>query len=231
MTVLVVAASKYGATQEIAEAIGRVLSERGLETDVRRIGDVVDLTAYAAVVLGSAVYAGHWLEPARRFVEEHGDELVDRPNWLFSSEPIGDPPRPSEHEAVQIESIMAATRAKEHRVFAGKLDRNRLSFRERALVFAFRAAEGDFRDWDAIAAWASEIADVLQPTGAPKPSAFEQSLCKRVANELCPAREAELLHDVCSVRLGCAHRDVEHRRDLLVRVAERKEAQHFALAV
>ena len=33
------------------------------------------------------------------------------------------------------------------------------------------------------------------------------------------------------VRLGGAHRDVEHLRDLLVRVAEGEQAQHLALAV
>jgi len=49
-------------------------------------------------------------------------------------------------------------------VFAAKLDKSKLSFPERALVFAFRAADGDFRDWDAIAAWAGEIADALRAT-------------------------------------------------------------------
>jgi menaquinone-dependent protoporphyrinogen IX oxidase len=39
---------RLGATQEIAEAIGRGLSERGLETDVRRIGDVDDDVSTAA---------------------------------------------------------------------------------------------------------------------------------------------------------------------------------------
>lgn len=65
---------------------------------------------------------------------------------------------------MQIESIVAATRAREHRVFAAKLDKSKLSFPERALVFAFRVADGDFRDWDAIAAWAGEIADALRAT-------------------------------------------------------------------
>jgi hypothetical protein len=37
--------------------------------------------SYDAVVLGSAVYAGRWLEPARRIVEEHGDELIALPTW------------------------------------------------------------------------------------------------------------------------------------------------------
>ncbi len=96
MTVLVAAASKYGATQEIAEAIGRVLAECGVGAEVMRVEDVGDVTGYEAVVLGSAVYMGSWLEPARRFVEEHGDELAALPTWLFSSGPTGDPPRPSE---------------------------------------------------------------------------------------------------------------------------------------
>lgn len=51
--------------------------------------------------------------------------------------------------------------AKEHRVFAGKLHKSRLSFPERVVVLAFRATDGDFRNWDAIATWALEIADAL----------------------------------------------------------------------
>jgi menaquinone-dependent protoporphyrinogen oxidase len=162
MTVLVAAASKHGATQEIAEAIGRALTERGVATEVKRIDDVADLAPYEAVVLGSAVYTGQWLEPARWFVDEHHDELAARPTWLFTSGPIGDPPKPAEDEAVRIGPIVEATRAREHRLFAGKLDRSKLGFGERAMVRAFRAQEGDFRDWDEIAAWAAGIAQALQ---------------------------------------------------------------------
>ena len=159
---LVAAASKHGATQEIAEAIGRVLAERGVGADVMRVEDVTDATGYEAVVLGSAVYMGNWLEPARRFVEEHGDELAARPIWLFSSGPTGEPPRPAEDQAVQIDPITAKTHAREHRLFDGKLDKSQLSFAERAVVLAVRGAEGDFRDWDEVAAWATGIAAALQ---------------------------------------------------------------------
>src|SRR5262249_52090990 len=61
-------------------------------------------------------------------------------------------------------------------------------------------------------------------------SAFEQALPDRVAHELRPAREMELLHDVRAVRLRGAHRDVQLLRDLLVRVSEREQTQHLALA-
>ncbi len=66
MRVLVVAASKYGATDEIADAIGRGLTDRGLMTTVKKPGEVDSIDAYGAVVLGSAVYAGHWMSPAKR---------------------------------------------------------------------------------------------------------------------------------------------------------------------
>jgi menaquinone-dependent protoporphyrinogen oxidase len=129
--------------------------------DVDAVGEVSDLAQYDAVILGSAVYMGNWLEGARRFVTEHAGELAARPTWLFSSGPTGDPPRPAPERAVSIDAITASITPKDHRLFPGKLDRHQLSFPERAVVLAVRAAEGDYRDWDEIADWAAEIAAVL----------------------------------------------------------------------
>lgn len=161
MKVLVAAASRYGATQRIAETIGRVLTDHGLDVKVARAEGFDDVTLYDAVVLGSAVYMGSWLPAARRFVEEYGEELARRPTWLFSSGPLGSPLRPQEDEAVHIAPIWAKTSAIEHRLFGGKLDKRELSFSERAVMHAVRAPEGDFRDWDDISAWAASIAETL----------------------------------------------------------------------
>jgi hypothetical protein len=93
MTVLVTAASKHGATREIAEAIARVLDENRVPAELVGIDEVRDLARYKAVVLG--VYMGRWLREARSFVDAHADELTRLPTWLFSSGPIvGDPPTP-----------------------------------------------------------------------------------------------------------------------------------------
>ena len=94
MRVLVTAATKHGATGEIAQAIGEVLAEHGLDTTVLAPEQVDTVNDYDAVVLGSAVYAGHWLKPARELVDRTGDVLAARPVWLFSSGPVGDPPSP-----------------------------------------------------------------------------------------------------------------------------------------
>jgi menaquinone-dependent protoporphyrinogen oxidase len=161
MRVLVAVASRHGSTYEIAELIGRTLGERGLDVVVAPVEEIDDVGQYSAVVLGSAVYVGKWLEPARRFVDAHAVELAARPTWLFSSGPIGAPPKPEGEKAVEVGTILASTGAREHRIFAGKLDRSRLGLGERMVVRAVRAEEGDFRELDEVAAWASTIAREL----------------------------------------------------------------------
>jgi menaquinone-dependent protoporphyrinogen oxidase len=166
MRVLVTAATKYGATTEIAQAIAETLGEHGLEPTILPPEQVTGVDGYDAVVVGSAVYAGHWLKPARELVERHAGALAGRPVWLFSSGPVGDPPKPEE-DPVDVAEILTATGAREHRVFAGKLVRKQLSFPERALVSALRVPEGDFRDWIEIRQWAAGIADTLGAGSSP----------------------------------------------------------------
>ena len=81
--------------------------------------------------------------------------------WLFSSGPIGDPPKPDD-DAVDVADLVDAVSAWDHRTFAGRLERARLGFGERAIVAALRAPDGDFRDWDVIAGWAAGIAEALE---------------------------------------------------------------------
>ncbi len=78
MRVLVAAATKYGATAEIAQAIAETLGEHGLEAAVLPPEQVEGVEGYDAVVVGSAVYAGHWLKPARELVERHAGALAGR---------------------------------------------------------------------------------------------------------------------------------------------------------
>jgi len=164
MKVLVAVASEHGATIEIASAIGEVLAGRGLETTVMAADDVGPLDGYQAMVLGSAVYMGSWMKPARELAERLQTAGNGRPVWLFSSGPVGDPPLPAEHP-VDVTHIQELTHARDHRVFSGKLVRKELRLRERALVTAMRVQEGDFRDWDDIRSWASSIADYLGAAG------------------------------------------------------------------
>ncbi len=83
LSVLVSAESKYGATAEIAQAIGDVLAGHGFRATVLPPGNVSTVDGYDAVILGSAVDMGHWLAPAKEFVTRFRDALAARPVWLF----------------------------------------------------------------------------------------------------------------------------------------------------
>lgn len=121
MKVLVTAASKHGATNEIAERIGAMLAAHGVEVDVKKLQEVSGLAGYEAVVLGSGIYLGKWLKEARRFVEVHAAELAQRPTWLFASGSImGDPPvgdDPNAMGAGLVERLVETTHARELKLF------------------------------------------------------------------------------------------------------------------
>jgi menaquinone-dependent protoporphyrinogen oxidase len=161
---LVATASKHGSTHEIgvhiATAISRVAPTIETDTiDLHAINEGTQELAlgdFDAFVIGSPVYYGHWLDDARRFVDRHAALLSRVPVWLFSAGPLGNPPRPAENTIDASEEV-ERTKAREHVVFSGVLDRQRLGFGERAVVLALHAAEGDFRDWAQIDEWARKI--------------------------------------------------------------------------
>lgn len=157
MRVLVSAASKYGSTQEIAEVIGLTLERSQIDVDVIPPDKVDRVDGYDAYVFGSAVYAGHWLQSARTLVKAYAGQLEGKPVWLFSSGPLGHPPRP-EGDPADIADITDIIPIRRHMVFAGRLDKSRLSFMERAMVMALHAPEGDHRNWSEIRRFAKEIA-------------------------------------------------------------------------
>jgi menaquinone-dependent protoporphyrinogen oxidase len=164
--VLVTYATKHGATAEIAEKVGGLLRDSGLPVEVLPVERVGDLGPYGAVVLGSGVYMGQWRKEAAAFLEAQEKALTERPVWIFSSGPTG-PGDPVEQlkgwrlpEALR--PIADRIRPRDLAVFGGALDTAKLSFFEKLILKMVKAPVGDFRDWDAIAAWAQGIAAGLK---------------------------------------------------------------------
>ncbi len=165
MKVLVTSASRHGTATEIADHIGVVLSEAELEVEVMEPDAVTSLDGYDAVVIGSGVYAGRWLGPAKAFVSRHEAALRQRRVFLFSCGPLGEPLKP-DGDPDDVAALMLATEAVEHRVFPGRLDKADLKLPEKLVVAAVRAPYGDFRVWGDIDDWAREIAGAIQPQPA-----------------------------------------------------------------
>ena len=166
--VLVSAASKHGATAEMAGWIGEALADNGVEAVVRPPREVSSLDGFDAVVLGSGVYMGKWLDDANALVDRFAEELRARPVWLFSSGPAGDPARP-EADPVDAGQIVTATGARDHRIFPGRLERRHLGFAEWAIVSALRVPDGDYRPRIEVDVWAGEIARALESAPSSPP--------------------------------------------------------------
>ena len=161
MKVLVSVASKHGATLEIGQVIEASIRSSGLDVELKRVEEVSTLSPYHAFVIGSGVYAGHWMRPAREFVEVHEGELKEKPVWLFSSGPVGDPPKPLENPA-EVAGVVKRLGSRGHRLFPGRIEGSDLGISEKALVALVRAPDGDFRPWSEIADWSESIAAQLQ---------------------------------------------------------------------
>jgi menaquinone-dependent protoporphyrinogen oxidase len=168
--VLVAYATKYGATEGIALKIGQVLREAGFETDVARAERVGDLAPYGAVILGSAVYIGRWRKEATKFLQSHKAELAGRPVWIFSSGPTGegDPETLTQGWRLpgSLQPIVDRIGPRDVALFGGAADPSRLNFIERWMLKNVQTPTGDFRDWEAITAWAEGIASELSGEGA-----------------------------------------------------------------
>jgi menaquinone-dependent protoporphyrinogen oxidase len=160
--VVIVVASRHGATLGIAGALSQRLVENDLRVTVTNPADCPDLADADVLVIGSAVYVGKWLKPALKFIEGHQAELRSRPVWLFSSGPLDDEEGSSDGmDEDYIAHLTEHAHARAHHVFSGRLDRASLGPMETFVAYAAHAPSGDFRDWDDVAGWADEVAEAI----------------------------------------------------------------------
>ena len=163
-TALVGYATRYGSTQEVAEAVAAALRERGLETDVRPLKDVRSLEGYGAVVVGSALYMYRWHRDTRRFLSRHRKALMERPVAIFTLGPVHDPRDEEEwqNSRAQLDKELAKVPWLEPvsvELFGGKFDPEK--FRGPVKWFAGAEPASDARDWAAIRTWAGDLAAKL----------------------------------------------------------------------
>lgn len=165
---LIAYGSKYGSTAGIAEAVGNELRSAGFEADVKSAKEIASLAGYDLAIVGAGVYVGRWNGDALDFVKRFAADLQARPTWFFSSGPTGGSPKAEQQMAEMLETQPgppgeAAKWAdrigiRGHRWFAGRITP------EMGGIFARWMPRGDWRDFDAIAAWASSIVEeVRQP--------------------------------------------------------------------
>jgi menaquinone-dependent protoporphyrinogen oxidase len=164
--ILVAYASYCGTTGGVAEAIGQVLCDNGAAVDVRLLKNVDDLSSYKAVVIGSATRSSSWWPDAIEFVERNKEELSRKPVAYFLTclALYRDTEANRRVARTYMDPVLKAVpdvKPLDMGFFAGVLDYSKLNLIYRIIMKSKMkkrgVPEGDFRDWNAIRAWASGI--------------------------------------------------------------------------
>ncbi len=160
--ILVAYATASGYTAGVAEAIGKAMRETGASVDVQPARKVRDISAYDAVVVGSGIRAGRVFTEAVSFLKRHYAALQDKPVAYFVV--CLTMKEDTEENRCTVSAYFDAVKAKvpdiapvDMGLFAGGVDMDKLGFPFRTILKAMKSPEGDFRDWDAIKAWATGV--------------------------------------------------------------------------
>ena len=167
--ILVTYASRAGSTVGVAEAIGKSLSEGGAQVDVMPMRDVEDLSAYGAVVAGSAIRKSKWLPEAVQFIQAHRSALAQKPFAMFTvciTLAMSNSEQYRSAVAGWVAPVRAMVKPRSEGLFAGTLDFSNLPFNWDTLMLRLTVLfgifpRGDHRDWNAIRAWAEGLRSIL----------------------------------------------------------------------
>jgi menaquinone-dependent protoporphyrinogen oxidase len=163
MKALVVYGTKSGCTMGIAEKIGETLAAKGLSVDVMPAEKAAAAADYDAVVVGSGVRAGSWHAGARTWVTDNADALKAMPVAFYTCGLTAADAQKAEEMRAYTDPVIEASGVTPIDVglFAGWNEPKEFSFVERSILKLMKAPEGDFRDLDAVQAWAEKITPQL----------------------------------------------------------------------
>jgi len=159
-SILLAYATRFGSTQEVAEAIATALREAGFEVELQRMQEVQRLDGYDAVVLGAAIYNTHWHQGAHKFLSQYQETLCQLPVAIFALGPLSASEVAMERSRRQLAKELSRypwLKPVVMEMFVGKLDPTKLGFFDR-----LGARASDHRDWNAIRAWANALSAQLQ---------------------------------------------------------------------
>jgi menaquinone-dependent protoporphyrinogen oxidase len=171
-SILVAYATRYGSTQEVAEAIAATLREQGLAVDFQPLRQVKSLADYSAVVMGAPLYMFHWHKDAMGFLARHRQALMQIPVAIFALGPWHDEEKEWQEVRGQLDKELAKfpwLTPAAIQIFGGKFDPNALTFPHNLLPALKNMPASDIRDWTKIRAWAKELTAQFQPARSPMP--------------------------------------------------------------
>lgn len=167
--ILVTYASRGGSTAGVAEAIANTLTEQGILVELYPMEDVHDLSAYSAVIAGSAIQIDKWLPEASDFISRYQKELVQIPVATFTvcmALALRNDEKTRTKISSQVQVVREMVMPVSEDFFAGALNLSKIPSLPFQVLVRFGILigfwkEGDYRDWDAIRQWANSLPKTL----------------------------------------------------------------------
>jgi len=181
-SVLIVFASRFGSTDEIAHEIAEELEKHEIITEMLNLKDgesTPSLDEFDGILVGSGVKMGRWTKEAFSFLKQNHNSLNNKVLGLFVSS--GEAANPKTHDGARnnyLEKIMERTGGKADmaEAFGGIFDlssNSNYSFLEKKIILrlAKSVKEGiimqegkvnDFRNWQLIRNWATDFANLVK---------------------------------------------------------------------
>jgi menaquinone-dependent protoporphyrinogen oxidase len=179
MKALIVYGTRYGTATEIAEEIGRVIENEGIEVDVKDARSLknIDLSLYKLVVVGSGIKMGKWTKKSLKFLQDNKEALATRKVAIFvtcgAANEKKNRAEGQEKYLDQVAEKNLINKPVATGLFGSKYDPNA----QHGLMYKFTMnfikkdleKQGidttqpiDYRDWDEIRAWARGLADMIK---------------------------------------------------------------------
>jgi menaquinone-dependent protoporphyrinogen oxidase len=156
--ILVAYGTKMGGTAGIAERIVQVLAERGHDVVLNPPRKVAG--SFDAAVVGSALYAGRWRAGPVKALRRLTRHAPPPATWLFHSGPLAEDAEDQQALPKGVADLAERLGARDVVTFGGRLDEEHASgWIARAMIRNGKG--GDWRDLDAVAAWAHDVADEI----------------------------------------------------------------------
>lgn len=171
MKVLVGYATVHGSTAEVAQRIGDVLTQEGLQVTVADVNTLTQVDDYDAFVMGTPIHAGTWLPELTGFMKTLKNRASRTPVyvWVTCIRVLEEYGMSHAMDYYMIPEIMSQLNIRGKTAFAGKLDIEQVDWNERWSLAARYDGhawptnfDGDFRDWKKITDWAAETAKDIQ---------------------------------------------------------------------
>ena len=137
MKTLLLYATKYGATAEIAKRVAAQL-DHAIIHDLKQ-GSIPQLKDFDCIIVGSSIYAGAFRKEAKTFIAQNADELITRKLGLFICS-IGDGDEDKIFKINVPDNVLQAVKAKA--ALGGTFDPKKANFLERLIMKAATKQSG-----------------------------------------------------------------------------------------